>query len=110
MNDEDIKVGDFVSYVDNAKTAQHHMRVDKYGLDKMAEKAQERPGVPLLAGRDIPFKYTNALRVRKRDPYLTDDGQIKVSIKATGKRTDDDTDRLVDVYFTWHEFPTFNFN
>lgn len=109
MSDDEIKVGDFVPHIGDRRQPKLHMRVDKYGLDKMAEKAQERPGVPLLAGRDIPFSYTNSLRSRSRDPYVTDDGQIKVSIKGTGKRTEDDTDRLVDVYFTWHEFPPLKF-
>lgn len=106
---EHVEPGEFVEKVptrgDNRNgTPQHHLRVDKYGLDAMAVKAQERPHVPLLAGRDIPFKYTNSLRVRRRDPYLTRDGQIKVSIKSTGNHTDDG-DRLVDVYFVWTPFP-----
>lgn len=96
--------GDFVDTIDAKGTTHSHLRVDKYGLDQMAERAHERPGQPLLAGRSIPFKYTNALRVRRRDPYLTQDGQIKVSVRSTGDHTEDG-DRLVDCYFTWQPFP-----
>lgn len=107
---EQIEPGEFVERIPTRNdgrdgSPQHHLRVDKYGLDPMALKAQERPGVPLLAGRDIPQKYTNSLRVRRRDPYLTEDGQIRVSIKSTGDFTEDG-DRLVDVYFTWEKFPS----
>lgn len=100
----ELEEGDFVESIDSKGTTHSHLRVDKYGLDAMAERAHERPGQPLLAGRSIPFKYTNALRVRRRDPYLTQDGQIKVSVRSTGDHTEDG-DRLVDVYFTWQPFP-----
>lgn len=96
--------GDFVESIDAKGTTHSHLRVDKYGLDAMAERAHERPGQPLLAGRNIPFKYTNALRVRRRDPYLTEHGQIKVSVRANGDHTDDG-DKLVDCYFTYERFP-----
>ena len=110
---EEVEPGDFVDHIPTRGmgrygSPQRHLRVDKYGLDEMAVKAQQRPGVPLLAGRDIPHAYTNALRSRRRDPYITEDGRIKVSVKATGDFTEDG-DRLVDCYFTWQEFPSINY-
>lgn len=103
--DTETEVGDFVDSPETLKRTHHHLRVDKYGLDKMAEKCKERPGVPMLAGRNIPSRYSNALRTRRRDPYITKDGRVKVSIKSTGEKTDDGTDDLVDVYFVYQQFP-----
>lgn len=100
---EEYEPGDFVPEV--PPRANGSSRVDLYGLDAMAIKARERPGVPMLAGKDIPYRYTNSLRVRNRDPYITAEGRIKVSIKTVKEVPENPADRVVDTYFTWEPFP-----
>ena len=105
-NPEEPQVGEFVQSVPRRRAdAFKHLRVDKYGLDAMAEKARQRPGVPIKAGENIPFPYSNALRMRRRYPYLDDNGRIKISIKFTTPPDKPRNERLVDVYFTYEEFP-----
>lgn len=107
---EEPQVGEFVQSIPRQRAlAFKHLRVDKYGLDPMAEKARERPGVPIKAGEDIPFPYTNALRTRRRYPYIDDDGRIKISIKFTTPPDKPRSERLVDVYFTFERFPDINY-
>lgn len=102
---EDLQPGEFAEQLPPKKKRDRTgTRVDHYGLDAMALLAQQRPGVPLLAGRSIPKRYTNAIRARRRDPYITEDGRIQVAIRKTGL-TEDYTDDLCDVWFTWEQFP-----
>lgn len=106
---EELEVGDFLDGTVDTTPDTQSQRVDRYGIDAIALKAQERPHKSILAAKEIPIKYTNSLRTRKRDPYLTEDGEIKVSIKSC-KKKNEKGEKLVDCYLTWVPFPDISHN
>lgn len=76
---------------------------DGIDWDSKALLARENPGQGVLAGKDMPESRARSLRVRNREPFVTDEGRIVVSVRdsyltATGRR-------YGNIWFEWVPTP-----
>jgi hypothetical protein len=69
-----------------------------YDWDGMARKAMTRPGVALLAYKDVPVSRIKSVRGYNRPPFIQNNGRIRIESRT---RVDDNGVRVGDIYFTW---------
>ncbi|MCH8570338.1 hypothetical protein LSI54_02990 [Nesterenkonia sp. AY15] len=105
MVEEELpEVGDFVDPGPTDGLLIGQARVDYFGLDALAERARQNPGQPMLAAKKIPFRVAKTISARRRDPYFTEDGIVKVTRRSTGEKNEDG-EKLVNLWFTYEPFP-----
>jgi len=73
----------------------------KRDWDGLCRKAQDRPGIPLLAASDVPVSLATSVRERSRPPFVTDEGRLLVQVRNSEIRHDRDGKRYGDLWFTW---------
>lgn len=67
--------------------------------ESLALLAQANPGKAIKASDHIRVSRITSVRGYRRAPFITDEGQIKISMR--GSAVEDDGHRYGQVWFTW---------